>query len=266
MRWACGVVVGKQLDLLPSSLDSYKHNRNRPCGKKAATGRVVRDGKEFIGYSRLTCKSWRCPSCGPKKAAKIRKRISEKAQEHGLSRFLTLTLDPATAPKPEDVTYIRDVWRKFRVYLKRKFKRNVSFISVVELHKSGYPHLHVLVDQYIPQAWISEAWSSLGGGRIVYIEKVKDLQKIGWYLGKYLTKEMLLSPDAPRRRYSSSRNVKLGNLEKSGWRPAKFTMETLHRAAKGRIVQQTIDENQHVKSFLVEEEIIDVRPLLEAKE
>jgi hypothetical protein len=26
--WACGVVVGKQLDLLPSSLDSYKHNRN----------------------------------------------------------------------------------------------------------------------------------------------------------------------------------------------------------------------------------------------
>jgi len=96
----------------------------------------------------LYCKSWRCPYCGPKKAAKIRKRISEKAQEHGLSRFLTLTLDPATAPKPEGVAYTRDVWRKFRVYLKRKFKRNVSFISVVELHKSGRPHLHVLVDQF----------------------------------------------------------------------------------------------------------------------
>jgi hypothetical protein len=253
-------VVGKQLDLLPSSLDSYKHNRNRPCGKKAATGRVERDGKELIGYSRLYCKSWRCSYCGPKKAAKIRKRISEKAKEHGLSRFLTLTLDPATAPKAGDVAYIREVWRKFRVYLKRKFKRNVSFISVVELHKSGYPHLHVLVDQYIPQHWISEAWSSLGGGRIVYIERINDLSKIGWYLGKYLTKEMLLSPDAPRRRYSSSRNVKLGNPEKSGWKPAKFTMETLHRVAKGRIVHESIDENSHVKSFVVEEEIVDVRP------
>jgi hypothetical protein len=86
------------------------------------------------------------------------------------------------------------------------------------------------------------------------------LEQIGWYLGKYLTKDMLLSPNAPRRRYSSSRDVKLGNPEKSGWKPVKFTMETLHRAAKGHIVHETLDENSHVKSFVVEEEIIDVRP------
>lgn len=156
--------------------------------------------------------------------------------------------------------YIREVWRKFRVTLKRKLGKNVSFISVVELHKSGYPHLHALVDQYIPQAWISEAWSGLGGGRVVYIERVKDMRQIGWYLGKYLTKDMLLSPAGASRRYSSSRNIKLGNLEKSGWRPAKYTMETLYRSAKGRVVHEDMDENEHVKSFLVNEEIVDVRP------
>lgn len=156
--------------------------------------------------------------------------------------------------------YMREVWRKFRVSVKRKLGTNVSFISVVELHKSGYPHLHALVDQYIPQAWLSDAWSRLGGGRIVYIERVKDLRQIGWYLGKYLTKDMLLASAGGSRRYSSSRNIKLGNLEKSGWRPAKFTMDTLYRAAKERIIHQEVDENDHVKGFLVAEEIVDVRP------
>lgn len=258
MLWVCGVVADETRIL--SSLDSSKHNRNRPCSVKAAMGRVSRDGRELVGYSRLYCKSWRCSYCGPRKATKIRARIVEKAKEHGLSRFVTLTLDPNLTPEQERVAYIRDVWRKFRVSMKRKIGRTVSFISVIELHKSGLPHLHALVDEYIPQAWLSDAWSRLGGGRIVYIERVKDLRHIGWYLGKYLTKDMLLA-GASGRRYTCSRNIKLGNLEKSGWRPAKYTMETLYRVAKERIIHVNIDENSHVKGFLVAEEVIDVGPM-----
>ena len=259
-RWVWGVVVVGGMARL-SSLDSSKHNCNKPCGTTAATGRVTTGRKGARGYSRLYCKSWSCRYCGPKKAARIRERIvaeSEGAWPDSIPDADTRS-EHSTGAR-SSVRYIRDVWRKFRVSLKRKLGKSVSFISVVELHKSGCPHLHALVDQYIPQAWISDAWSSLGGGRVVYIERVKDLRKIGWYLGKYLTKEMLLSPAGASRRYSSSRNIKLGSFEKCGWRPAKYTMETLYRSAKNRIVHEVLDENGHVKSFMVAEEVVDVRP------
>ena len=242
-----------------SSLDSYKHKCNRPCSKRAASGKVELEGRELHGYARLYCKGWRCRYCGPKKAAELREQITKKAKEHDLSRFLTLTLDPNMEAKIKDIKYIRSVWRKFRVYLKREFGDTVSFISVLELHKSGVPHLHVLVDRYIHQEWISEKWARLGGGRIVFIEKVKDLSAIGWYLAKYLTKEMILSAPNGVRRYSSSRNIKLREpREASGWILAKHSMETLYRAAGESIIREEKDANEHVKMFLVEREIEDV--------
>jgi hypothetical protein len=221
---------------------------------------VELEGRELHGYARLYCKGWRCRYCGPKKAAELREQITKKAKEHDLSRFVTLTLDPNIEAKIKDIKYIRSVWRKFRVYLKREFGDTVSFISVVELHKSGVPHLHVLVDRYIHQGWISEKWARLGGGRIVFIEKVKDLSTIGWYLAKYLTKEMILSAPNGVRRYSSSRNIKLREpREPSGWMLSKQSMETLYRAAGESIIREEKDSNEHVKMFLVERAIEDVR-------
>ena len=224
---------------------------------------MTREGKELVGYSRLYCKSWSCRYCGPRKAARLRNRIAVKAREHGLTRFLTLTLDPKSAPEDRKVRYMWEVWRKFRVSLKRKLGRTVSFISVIELHKSGYPHLHVLVDEFIAQRWISNAWSRVGGGRVVYIERVKDVGRIGAYLGKYLTKDMMSGSRRGERRYSCSRNIKLGNLDESDWRQAKFSMDTLYRVAGERIVDSQIDENGHVKGFVVAEEIVSVEGIEE---
>jgi len=55
------------------------------------------------------------------------------------------------------------------------------------------PHLHILIKWYIPQAWISENWEALGGGRIVYVQAVRDLHRISWYFSKYLAKDASLS-------------------------------------------------------------------------
>lgn len=243
----------------PSSLDSSKHNRNKPCSRRAAKGTIDEDGKTLVAYTRLYCKGWTCPVCGPKKAAFLTRQIVARAQEHGLSRFLTLTLDPKHAPEKDQVPYIREVWRKFRVYLKRETKRTVSFISVVEFHKSGLPHLHVLVDQYLPQRWISGAWSSLGGGRIVHIEKVHNLEQVGWYLGKYLTKDMILSGPKGVRRYSSSRNIRMVDPDKaSGWTLSRFTFDTVHRRAMGLVVREKLDSNENVASFVLADGVTDV--------
>jgi len=87
------------------------------------------------------------------------------------------------------------VFNKFRVSLLRKFKCTVNYIAILEFHKSGIPHLHVLIDRFIAQRWISEAWSALGGGGIVDIRFV-DVHRISHYLAKYLTKELLMSAAA----------------------------------------------------------------------
>ena len=54
----------------------------------------------------------------------------------------------------DGILYLRECWRKMRVSLQRKLGKSLTFISVVELHASGVPHLHVLVGSYIPRAWL----------------------------------------------------------------------------------------------------------------
>ncbi len=241
-------------ELGPPSLDLYKRNRNTWCGTEASVGRVVGPDGQRYAYAAIPCKSWHCEVCGPVKAARIRCYIVTAALEHELNRFLTLTLDPKRLDMDGDLTrYLREVWRKFRVYLKRRYGKSISFIAIMEEHKSGIPHLHVLIDRYIPQAWISAAWSALGGGRIVYIERVKDLAAIGWYLGKYLTKDMLLSAKRGVRRYSTSRNIRLGPKRgKSGWTPAPAGISELRRAA-GKKALAVVENERGVRYFETEQ-------------
>ena len=220
-------------------------------------GPFIGPNGERVGYARIYCKAWNCSYCGPRKAAHRCRLIAAAAKEHGLNRFLTLTLDPGKCSQDEDlVWYIRQVWRKFRVYLKRKHGRTIEFIAVVEEHKSGIPHLHVLLDRFIPQSWISAAWDALGGGRIAYIKFVADLDKIGWYLGKYLTKEMLLSHGPGVRRYTTSRGVKLNPKKEShGWYQAPARMEELLRVAGASATDIVEDARGAVKFFTTDRPI-----------
>jgi hypothetical protein len=138
--------------------------------------------------------------------------IKAHAESMGLRYFLTLTLDPSKLQFNDDpqcaVPHLRRVWNKFREYLRREFGKAPTFIVVLEFTKAGVPHLHVLLDRYLAQRWISKTWDALGGGRICDVRRVR-LEKISRYLSKYLTKELLLSAPKGTRRLSTSRNIKL---------------------------------------------------------
>ncbi len=198
------------------SLDSKENNRNRPCGNLAVYGPVEVGGVIRNGIIRLPCNKWDCPVCGPRRQRELVKAIVEAAKEHGLSRLMTLTLNPKKIKGKNKYAYLRQVWAKFRVYLSREYGESVAFIAMMECHKSGIPHLHVLVDRYIRQAWISKAWERVGGGSIVDIRKVADLDKVGWYLAKHIAKNAFLGLPKGVRRYSTSRGIKLRQKEKSG--------------------------------------------------
>lgn len=189
-------------------------------------GPVKPEGSGKVGFMRARCKRYSCPRCGPRKLRQARSRIAEIATELGLTRFVTLTLDPKKltgvqgAERGEktavSIPYLRKTWAKMRVLLGRRYGKKLKFVAVLELHRSGIVHLHVLVGRYIPQPWIKAAWQSVGGGEIVFIEQV-DVHRVSAYLSKYLSKMQAL-PDGVRR-FSHSNGLALWEKQKtpSGW-------------------------------------------------
>jgi len=70
----------------------------------------------------------------------------------------------------------------------------LPYICVLEPHKSGYPHLHVLIftSKYlVNQAQLSNLWQKYGVGEVVYLKRYwnwgRDSRGFK-YLTKYLTK------------------------------------------------------------------------------
>ena len=175
-----------------------------------------------LAHSRLFCKSLRCPYCRKPKLKNLRARIAQLAHQLQLRRFVTLTLDPKRLTNRKDTDrYIRKCWRKMRVSLERRFGKTVQFIRVLEFHKSGVAHLHLLVGVYIPQAWLSQAWQSIGGGEVVDICYV-DVHRVAGYLATYLAGEKIehtLDWLPPRARiFTTSRGIRLTEKKKSeGW-------------------------------------------------
>ncbi len=237
-----------------TSLDSYKHNRNRFCGLGCLRGVLSVSGQQRIRYVRLGCKAWGCPICGPRKARRYRYAIRRWAEELPLCRFLTLTLDPSLCTAEQSIAHIRACWAKYRTYLKRRYGISISFITVLEFQKSGYAHLHILVDRYIEQEWISESWQAVGGGRIVFIEKV-DKHRISMYLTKYLTKS-LVAVDAEcespvrYRRVTTSRDITLFVKQKSGeWTRMTVTLEYLYAEITDPILGENRDQDGILQWF-----------------
>jgi hypothetical protein len=209
-----------------SSLDSIQINRDRPKGWKRNRGAFTVRGAsiarpEKVRYCRVGCKCWACTLCGPRRAAQCRIRITKTAERYQLNKLLTLTLDPSKLNGQESTKYINEVFADFRVYLRRKLGYAPAYIRILEYQKNGNAHLHILLGCYLEQAWMSEVWSAVGGGRIVDIKRV-DMHRISHYLSKYFTKDMLLCAPKRARHVTTSKGIRL--FEKQ---PVKFTWQMI---------------------------------------
>jgi hypothetical protein len=227
----------------------HKQGRKRYCGLRTLRGEAANSVTRFI---RLDCKTWGCAYCAPKKAKRYKAAIREIAEREQLNRFLTLTLDPRKI-EGSPVRYLRRVFNKFRVYLLRKYSKSIKYIAVLEFHKNGNPHLHILLDRFIKQQWISEKWSALGGGKIVDIKFV-DIHRVSRYLSKYLTKELLLSAPPRSRRVTTSRGIHL--LEKKvseiAWQLLELSIFHLHRRYRASAQDAISDETGLLLQFSIQ--------------
>jgi len=157
-------------------------------------------GQEYLAIPN-TCKSAYCPRCRPAQLRKLRKALFT-AMARKTWRLCTLTF-PWTPENPlEAFRQASRAWRRFQ----RKFEHaypGTLWVRTLEVHQSGRPHFHMVVDRYIPQAHLERLWHEAGGG-IVDIRMAHDKtgrRKACGYkqAARYLTEEIEKTVQDPHR-------------------------------------------------------------------
>lgn len=146
------------------------------------------------------CNAWDCPGCGPLRTWKLCKRI-ETARPN---RLVTLTCGSPGGRSPAEV------WDDTRrmvpelIRLIRSHHGETEYCRVMELHKSGFPHFHLVVrSPFIPQADLSRYWCKLTGAYIVDVRAIQN-RDVARYVAKYLGKQTRV-PAFTSRRVTASR-------------------------------------------------------------
>lgn len=226
-------------------------------------------GKQYM-MSPSTCKSNYCPDCRQKNLRALRRRLYDGIKAHRW-RLVTLTFPQDESNRTEILRTLRRTFQRFLKRIKRQYSK-FSFVRTLEIHQSGYPHIHMIVNRYIPIAFLQVHWKEVGGGFVdIRARKQCRICKRPYpcehgnkpkYLGyreaaHYLTEEMEKVRQDPHqlgfelwetgiRTFASSRDLKI-NESKSPW---KF--ERIVRSAEEAwteyetLVQEAIWNNQPI--------------------
>lgn len=151
-----------------------------------------------VRWVKLACKRRTCEVCGEHRKKLIAWRISRGIEllggVQGGAWFVGTFSEDLT--KAEAVKVSNQLVQWLRRYMKRKFGIQIEFAKVWEVHRNGRLHLNLVIApwRYIPQRLLSQKWHSLGGGPVVWVERVgagigveaaKSKVKVGNYLAKY---------------------------------------------------------------------------------
>lgn len=147
-------------------------------------GRCEHGNERWI---RLSCKRRDCPVCGQVRKRRIAGRVAHGLRTLGDGAWFVGTFD-YDIPKAEAVK----VQNKFIQWLRRDLGMPVQYAATWELTKEGRLHLNLVISpwNYISQRRLSSQWLALGGGFVVWIERVTsniayEVTKLGNYMAKF---------------------------------------------------------------------------------
>lgn len=212
--------------------------------------------KDFGGYktvASLKCRRWQCPDCGPRRTRDLRDRCRRAAT----TIFLTLTIRQGFAATPDaQAVELAKGWRMLRQYILRKMGwRKLPFIAVIEKHKSGWPHMHLLLRcKYVPHQLIRAWWVERFNSPRIWIEAINNEVKAARYLSKYLAK----APHAfeGTKRYWASHDFDLTKAERHALPDEGLYVATILRGTPDQIVRYAITDGSNAtwtgKHWLIE--------------
>lgn len=195
----------------------------------------------------LFCRSWSCPECAPRRRA----QLMAEAAAGNPTRFMTLTVNPATGSDPAD--RMRRLAWAFRTMVKRLRRarpgRSIEYLAVVEATEAGEPHLHVLLrSPYLPQHELSAIMDELTEAPVVDIRKVRSARDVVRYVAKYIAKAPARF-DGSKRYWSSQHweqhsQDELEQLKKqtSGWSVDRNPLWLLERIWRNEGFSRLVNE------------------------
>lgn len=154
--------------------------------------------------------------------------------------------------KTEVWTSLGKSWNNLITYVKKKLKIKIKFVRIVEPHKSGYPHIHVILDQFIPT---SEALNTLLNYGFGYQMSQKKLscENAANYVAKYLTKFEWTNDAKKYRKLTKTRVVSMSrgiSLSKS--QPKKIEVLCSNEtASRNDLELQQYVINQLAKGYVL---------------
>lgn len=137
----------------------------------------------------VRCKRWSCPVC---RGINRRRVVGAGVAGHPTA-MLTLTVSSRHYDCPDDAA--RDLKRGL-VLLRRRIARRwpgqrLPFLAVYEKHKSGWPHLHLLIRaKFLPIRELRAMWEEVTGSWNVNITKIDTVGQAAFYAAKYVGKDI----------------------------------------------------------------------------
>lgn len=164
----------------------------------------------------IVCNTYRCPVCGPIKVWRLKKALTNLFQSWKQIRFWTLTMkNDLFETSDEQYKVLMEAWRYFITYVRRskaltKYQSQFRYVKIPEMHKSGYWHLHVVVDRYINREILQRIWERIiqeflnrdSHVASIYIELIPNAKKAANYICKYITKS--IHDKCPTKRFFST--------------------------------------------------------------
>jgi hypothetical protein len=112
------------------------------------------------------CKAYSCDYCGPKKAWKLECALEKYFSQFKFVRLWTFDVRTSLFDNHKDGIFaISEVWRRFITFLRRNnalssAQKKFTYVKVLEFTKRGYPHYHVLVNEFLPYVIVQACWEN----------------------------------------------------------------------------------------------------------
>jgi len=130
------------------------------------------------------------------------------------SAFVTLTYPDTRHLTIDDIDVADDDFKKFMKRLKYKYDRNFKYLAVREFTKRGRIHFHMLIDyeihdtsetmiQELERLWGRTIWKH----GFVDIKPLADVDNVGAYLIKYMTKDISVEAFKGHKAYLCSKGL-----------------------------------------------------------
>ena len=158
----------------------------------------------------LRCNSYFCTDCARLKRNKLYHRALQHFKNCNV-RFMTLTTNKTYYTTDEAIKSIASDWNQFLTELKHRYG-DFRFFRVLEISDKLSVHLHILINEYIPQELIVRLWTRIHHSNICLIKRAGSYKDAIKYMLKYLSKDMA-QPESnsyfylyQKRRFSFSRH------------------------------------------------------------